>query len=128
MVGDKERDAVIKNIDYYLNVNDFITREFETSLFHEKELGFRVFFFHNFIYLLFIYFGLHCVFVAMHGLSLVAASEGDSSLRCEGFSLRWLRGARALGAQASVVVMHGLSCSAACGIFLDQGLNPCPLR
>ena len=21
--------------------------------------------------------------------------------------------------------MHGLSCSAACGIFLDQGLNPC---
>ena len=22
---------------------------------------------------------------------------------------------------------HGLSCSAACGIFLDQGLNPCPL-
>ena len=27
----------------------------------------------------------------------------------------------------SVVVVHGLSCSTACGIFLDQGLNPCLL-
>ena len=25
-------------------------------------------------------------------------------------------------------VMHGLSCSAACGLFPDQELNPCPLR
>ena len=24
--------------------------------------------------------------------------------------------------------MHGLRCSAACGIFLDQGSNPCPLH
>ena len=28
----------------------------------------------------------------------------------------------------SVVVAHGLSCSTARGIFLDQGLNPCPLQ
>ena len=28
----------------------------------------------------------------------------------------------------SVVVAHGLSCSAACGIFLDQGSNPCALH
>ena len=28
----------------------------------------------------------------------------------------------------SVVVVHGLSCSAACGIFLDQGLNLCLLH
>ena len=28
----------------------------------------------------------------------------------------------------SVVVAHGPSCSAACGIFPDQGSNPCPLR
>ena len=27
--------------------------------------------------------------------------------------------------QASVVVVHGLGCSAACGIFPDQGLNWC---
>ena len=27
-----------------------------------------------------------------------------------------------------MVVAHGLSCSAACGIFLDQGLSSCPLH
>ena len=30
--------------------------------------------------------------------------------------------------QASVVVVHRLSCSAACGIFPDQGSNPCLLH
>ena len=35
--------------------------------------------------------------------------------------------AHALGTQASVVVVHGLSHSVACGIFLDQELNPRPL-
>ena len=30
--------------------------------------------------------------------------------------------------RASVVVAHGLSCSKACGIFPDQGPNPCPLH
>ena len=37
-------------------------------------------------------------------------------------------GSRGLGAWTSVAVVHGLSCSAACGIFPDQGSNPCPLR
>ena len=51
------------------------------------------------------------VFVAVHRLPPVAASRGYSSLRCMGFSLRWLLccGARALGAWASVVVARGLS-------------------
>ena len=31
-------------------------------------------------------------------------------------------------AQDSVVVVYQLSCPAACGIFLDQGSNPCPLH
>ena len=53
----------------------------------------------------------------MHGLSLVAASSGFSYC-----------GAWALGVQASVVVARGLSCSAACAIFPDQGSNPCPLH
>ena len=44
---------------------------------------------------------------------------------CSGFSGC---GAWALGAGASVVGAHRLSCSMACGIFLDQGLNPCPLH
>ena len=49
-------------------------------------------------------------------------------------------GAQALGIQASVVgargpkstglvvVEHRLSCCMSCGIFSDQGLNPCPLH
>ena len=36
--------------------------------------------------------------------------------------------ARGLQSAGSVVVAHGLSCSAACGIFLDQGSNPHPLH
>ena len=28
----------------------------------------------------------------------------------------------------SLIVAHGPSCSAACGIFPDQGSNPCPLH
>ena len=47
-------------------------------------------FFNKFIYLLFIYFWLHWVFVAAHGLSLVVLSRGYSSLWCVGFSLWWL--------------------------------------
>ena len=39
---------------------------------------------------LFIYFWLHWVFIAVHGLSLVAVSWGYSSLRCAGFSSWWL--------------------------------------
>ena len=66
----------------------------------------------------------------MRGLSPVAASGGHSSSRCAGLSLSrplllWSTGSRRTG---SVVVVHGHSCSAACGIFPDQGSNPCPLR
>ena len=39
---------------------------------------------------LFIYFWLSWVFVAVHGLSLVAVSGGYSLLRCAVFSLQWL--------------------------------------
>ena len=79
---------------------------------------------------LFIYFWLCWVFVSVRGLSLVAASGGHSSSRCTGVSLSrplllWSTGSRRTG---SVVVAHGLSCSAACGIFPDQGSNPCPLH
>ena len=35
-------------------------------------------------------------------------------------------GSWALGCADSVVMTHRLSCSAACGIFPDQGSNPCP--
>ena len=45
--------------------------------------------FKKFIYLC-IYFWLRWVFIAVCGLSLVAASGGYSSLQCTGFSLWWL--------------------------------------
>ena len=41
-------------------------------------------------FILFIYFWLHWVFVAVHGLSLVVVSGSYSLLRCAGFSLQWL--------------------------------------
>ena len=58
--------------------------------------------------LLLFYFWLHQVFVAAHGLSLVAASRGYSLLWYTGFSWQWLLlcGAQALGTQASVVAVH----------------------
>ena len=66
----------------------------------------------------------------MRGLSLVAASGGRSSSRCAGLSpsrplLLRSTGSRRAG---SVIVAHGPSCSVACGIFPDQGSNPCRLH
>ena len=88
-----------------------------------------IFFFLIFIYL-FIYLWLCWVFVSVRGLSLVAASGGHSSSRCAGLSLSrplLLRGTGSRRA-GSVIVAHGPTCSAACGIFPDQGSNPCPLH
>ena len=66
----------------------------------------------------------------MRGLSPVAASGGHSSSRCAGLSLSRPLPLRSTGSRraGSVVVAHGLSCPAACGIFPDQGSNPCPLH
>ena len=66
----------------------------------------------------------------MRGLSLVAASGGHSSSRCAGLSLLRPLLLRSTGSRraGSVAVAHGLSCSAACGIFPGQGSNPCPLH
>ena len=82
-----------------------------------------------FIYL-FIYLWLCWVFVSVQGLSLVVASGGHSSSRCAGLSpsrplLLRSTGFRCAG---SVIVAHGPSRSAECGILPDQGSNPCPLH
>ena len=49
---------------------------------------------------------------------------------CAGLSLSWPLSLRSTGSRCagSVIVAHGPSCSAACGIFPDQGSNPCPLH
>ena len=82
------------------------------------------------ILFIFIYFWLCWVFVSVRGLSPVAASGGHSSSRCAGLSpsrplLLRSTGSRRAG---SVAVAHGPSRSTACGIFPDQGSNPCPLH
>ena len=66
----------------------------------------------------------------MRGLSLVAASGGHSSSWCAALSLSRPLLLRHTGSRraGSVVVAHGPSCSAACGIFPDQGSNPCLLH
>ena len=86
------------------------------------------FFFNNFI--LFIYFWLCWVFVSVQGLSLAAASGGHSSSRCAGLSLSRPLLLQSAGSRRAgpVVVAHGPSCSAARGIFTDQGSNPWSLH
>ena len=86
--------------------------------------------------ILFIYYWLCWVFVAMHGLSLVVASGGYSLLWCAGFSLQWLlllwsTGSRCVdfgscGAWASAAVARRLS---SCGSrALERGLSSCGAR
>ena len=61
------------------------------------------------LFILFIYFWLHWVFVAAHRLSLVAASGGYSLLPVRDFSLQWLLLLRSTGSR------HG-SFSSSCGM------------
>ena len=82
------------------------------------------------MYFIYLFIWLCWVFVSVRGLSLVAASRGHSSSRCAGLSLSWSLLLQSTGSRraGSVVVAHGPSCSMACGIFPDQGSNPCPLH
>ena len=89
----------------------------------------QFFFFLRFIYWL-IDWLLCWVFVSVRGLSLAAASGGHSSSRCTGLSPSRPLPLRSTGSRhaGSAVVVHGPSCSMACGILPDQGSNPCPLH
>ena len=77
---------------------------------------------------LFIYLWLCWVLASVRGLSLVVASGDHSSSRCAGLSLSRPPLLRSTGSRraGSVIVAHGLSCYAACGILPDQGSNPRP--
>ena len=101
-------------------------------------LGFLCFFCFVFKFIILFIFG--CIGpLLLHGLSLVAASRSCSSLRCAGFSSCWLLLLQSTGSSCvgfsscgSWALERRLSscgaqaCSAACGIFLDQGLNHVP--
>ena len=103
---------------------------------------------------IFFFFWLHWVFFAALGLSLVVGGGGFSCCGARALGARAsvvvarrlsscgtrasvvvAHGLSGCGSRAqwlwlagSIVVAHGLSCSAACGIFPDQGSNPCPLH
>ena len=51
------------------------------------------------LFILFIYFWLHWVFIAARGLSLVVVSGDYSSLQCAGSSLQWLLLLRSTGSR-----------------------------
>ena len=107
------------------------------------------FFFNKFIYFIYFYFWLCCVLAAARGLSPAMASGGllpvvvhtpltaaasatvEHRLQAHGPQQLWHMGsvvvARRLQSTGSVVVVHGLSCSVACGILLHQDSNPHPL-
>ena len=76
-------------------------------------------------------FWLHRVFTAAWAVSgcseqgLHCSCSCGMRTPCGGCS--WGR-SRTLGTQESVVVVCGLSCSATCEIFSEQGSNPCPLH
>ena len=75
---------------------------------------------------LFIYLWLCWVFVSVPGLSLVVASGGHSSSQCAGLSLSWPLLLRSTGSRraGSVIVAHGPSCPAACGILPLEPVSP----
>ena len=83
-------------------------------------------FFNKFIYLFMAVLGL--CFLCEGFLQLWRAGatlhRGARASHCRGLSLRSTSYRRT----GSVVVAHGPSCSAACGILPDRGSNPCPLH
>ena len=73
------------------------------------------------------------LFLAVRGLLIAVASlVAEHGVQVRGLHQLWHAGsvvvARGLQSAGSVVVEHRLSCSTACGIFPDQGLNPRPLH
>ena len=81
----------------------------------------------SFIYLVLTVLGLCCcawVFSSCGEQGLLYSS-GSRASHCRVFDCRR---AQALGTWASVAEALGLRCLKACGIFQEQGLNPCPLN
>ena len=116
-----------KSLMFHFSVSEMICREYELSCLVPRGLFFFLKKF-TFFYL-FIYDCVESSFLC-EGLSPVAASGDHSSSRCAGLSPSRPLPLRSTGSRraGSVVVAHGPSCSAACGIFPDRGTNPCPLH
>ena len=90
----------------------------------------KFFFFKDFLKFILFMAVLGLRFCARAFSSCGLTSGGHSSSRRAGLSLSRPLLLRTTGSRraGSVIVAHGPSCSAACGIFSDQGSNPCPLH
>ena len=127
--------------DWTVLLRNILTLSIVISLKKEKRELF--FFFYSYYFYLFIYLFIYLFLAVLglrfaRGLSLATASGGHSSSRCgdrsssrcAGLSLSRPLPPRGTGSRraGSVIVAHGPSWSAACGIFPDQGSNPRPLH
>ena len=115
------------NIVCRQNFLHFFLGPSEVLLIFSGALAHTFFFF--FLKNLFINFWLCWVFVAVHGFSLLTVHGCYSLVLCSlliGVAPLVLE--HRLQSEGSEAVVHGLSCPMACGIFLDQGLNLCPLQ
>ena len=101
------------------SLNDWMIQGYTVSFFF--------FFINLFIYLFLAVLGLR---FCARPFSSCSERGGHSSSRCAGLSLSRPLLLRSTGSRraGSVVVAHGPGCSATCGIFPDQGSNPCPLH
>ena len=117
--GHREMELSNKGVSVFFGWRIYLVKR-------RSSLSLSFFFFLSFF--LFNYW-LHWVFFAAFRLSLWQTEAtlhcGAQASHCSGFSCCR---AQALGARASEVVAHRLRCLVAYGIFLDQGLNPCPLH
>ena len=112
------------------------------SLWNPTSLSFcsMFFFFNNFIYVLMTVLGLCCSTVSrsyspvVHRLLIAAASLVEERRLWNAWSsvveTCGLSSCDSLGSrtQAQWLVVHGFSCSTACGLFSDQGSNRCLLH
>ena len=97
---------------------------------YAQSFKFSMFFFFQIFYLLFLFLAVLGLRFCVRAFSSCGEWGPLSSSRRAGLSLsrRLLLQSRGSRRSGSVVVAHGPSCSAACGIFPDQGSNPCPLH
>ena len=137
--------AILKSV----SCMSFLAQSIIKSIYMKITQNIYIYFYKFIYFILFLFLvvlGLRCctrafsscgerglLFVAVRGL-LIAVASLVAEHRLQVYELQQLRHtgsvvvAHRLQSTGSVVVAHGLSCSAACGIFLDQGSNPCPLH
>ena len=115
--------------------NFFSYLHFLPILFHEIFFFFQFFFLIRIIsffnVLIYLYFWLCWIFVALHRLLCRCCAQAS---HCRVHELQWLQHMGSVVAvqgpwsMCSVLVAQWLSCSTVYGVFPDQGSNPCPLH